>query len=67
MATLTADVVTARLRAMSEASAREPSPMPPGVDMSRAAVTMRLREMAEISRLCAKLVELGKQLAPRRP
>jgi hypothetical protein len=59
---MTADVVTARLRAMSEASRLEPSPMRRDVDMSPAALTSRLREMADVSRLCAKLVDLGKQL-----
>jgi len=66
MAAMTAEVVTARLRAMSEASRREPSPMRRGVDMSRAALTLRLREMADVSRLCERLVEVGKQLAPPR-
>lgn len=59
---LTAEIVTARLRAMAEASAREPSPMVRGVDMSSYAVTLRLREMADVSSLCARLVEVGKHL-----
>ncbi|MBA2542283.1 MAG: hypothetical protein H0V17_21760 [Deltaproteobacteria bacterium] len=40
---------------MSELSAREPSPMPRGVDMSARAVGARLRELAEVSELCRKL------------
>ena len=47
---------------MAEASAREPSPMVRGVDMSSYAVTLRLREMADVSSLCARLVEVGKHL-----
>lgn len=62
MATMTAEIVTARLRAMAEMSRREPSPMPRGVDMSARSVTLRLREMADVSRLCERLVEVGRQL-----
>ena len=63
MAAMTAEIVTARLRAMSEASRRESSPMPRGVDMSSPGVTLRLHEMADVSRLCEKLVEIGRRLA----
>jgi hypothetical protein len=59
MAAMTREAVTARLRAMAEASKREPSPMARGVDMSSRSVTSRLREMSDVSALCAKLVGLG--------
>ncbi len=59
---MTSETVTQRLRAMAEASRSGPSPMPRGVDMSGPAVTMRLREMSDVSRLCEKLVALGKGL-----
>jgi hypothetical protein len=54
---MTPERVFERLRAMSELSAREPSPMPRGVDMSPQAVAARLRDMAELSRLCSTLGE----------
>lgn len=47
--------VYARLRLMSELSAREESPMPRGVDMSPGAVGARLQDMSELSELCWKL------------
>lgn len=62
MATMTAEIVTSRLRAMAEMSRRDVSPMPRGVDMSARSVTVRLREMADVSRLCERLVEIGKHL-----
>lgn len=62
MATMTAETVTSRLRAMAEMSRREVSPMARGVDMSARSVTLRLREMADVSRLCERLVEVGRQL-----
>lgn len=62
MATMTAEIVTARLHAMAEMSRNEASPMPRGVDMSARAVTVRLREMADVSKLCERLVQLGRQL-----
>jgi len=62
MATMTAEIVTSRLRAMAELSRREASPMLRAVDMSSHSVTLRLREMAEVSRLCERLVALGRQL-----
>lgn len=55
MASMTPEVVYARLRAMSDLSATEASPMPRGVDMSPRAVAARLREMADLSELCRKL------------
>ena len=58
----TSQIVTDRLRAMAAASAAEVSPMADRVDMSAAAVTRRLREMADVSRLCERLVALGRAL-----
>lgn len=55
MASPTPEQVSARLRAMRDLSARAPSPMPRGVDMSPGAVGARLRELAELARLCAQL------------
>jgi hypothetical protein len=55
---LTAEVVTARLRALSELS--RDVVHGPGVDMSAAAVTARLRELSELSALCAQLGQLGR-------
>lgn len=55
MVTMTPERVYERLRKMSELSARDPSPMPRGVDMSPRAVAARLREMAEVSELCRVL------------
>ncbi len=55
MVSMTPEAVYARLRAMSELSANEASPMPRGVDMSPRAVAARLRELAEVSELCRKL------------
>jgi hypothetical protein len=53
----TADEVTARLKRAAELS-RDGAPSR-GVDYSPAAVTLRLRELAELSDLCARLGELG--------
>lgn len=57
MATPTGDQVEARLRRCAALSrdgvARR------GVDYSRAAVEQRLRELAEVSELCRRLVEIG--------
>jgi hypothetical protein len=58
---ISAELVTRRLRAMAEASRTDPSPMVRGVDMAPAAVTARLHELADVSRLCATLAELGAQ------
>ena len=44
-----------QLRRMSELSETEQSPMPDGVDMSPAAVTARLRDLADVSELCLML------------
>lgn len=55
MVSMTSEAVCARLRTMSDLSAREASPMPRGVDMSPGAVAARLRDMAELSELCWKL------------
>lgn len=55
MVSMTPDRVFERLRAMSELSANEASPMPRGIDMSPQAVAARLRDMAELSELCSKL------------
>jgi hypothetical protein len=52
---MTPEDVCARLRAMSDFSANEESPMPRGVDMSPSSVAARLRDMAELSELCSKL------------
>jgi hypothetical protein len=52
---MTPEAVAARLREMSELSAREESPMPRGVDMSPAAVASRLREMSDLTELCRRL------------
>jgi hypothetical protein len=49
------EAVYARLREMSDLSAKEESPMPRGVDMSPRAVGERLREMSDLSELCWKL------------
>jgi hypothetical protein len=59
---LTAEIVTARLRAMAEMSRREVPPMVRGVDMSAHGVSRRLREMADVSSLCERLVEVGRHL-----
>lgn len=56
--TLTAEVVTARLRELSELSRGYRGR--PAVDMSPAAVTARLRELSELSELCTRLGELGR-------
>lgn len=56
----TARTVTERLRAMAAASVAERSPMPDRVDMSPSGVTARLREMADVSRLCDRLVAIGR-------
>jgi len=40
---------------MAELSAREPSAMVRGVDMSPGAIAARLRDLAELSSLCARL------------
>lgn len=55
MVSMTPEHVFERLRAMSDLSANEESPMPRGVDMSPQAVAARLRDMAELSELCRKL------------
>lgn len=55
MVNMTPEAVYARLREMSDLSAREESPMPRGVDMSPTAVAARLRDLAELSELCWKL------------
>ena len=47
------------LRAMAAASATQLSPMLDGPDMSPSAVTSRLREVADVRRLCERLVALG--------
>lgn len=52
MASMTPESVFSRLRAMSELSSAEHSPMPRGVDMSPAAVAARLRDMSDVSELC---------------
>lgn len=53
----TAQQVTARLRLAAELS-RGATPTH-GIDYSRDAVTARLRELAEVSKLCAQLVAIG--------
>ena len=55
MASMTPEHVFARLQLMSVLSASEESPMPRGVDMAPAAVTARLRDMADLSELCRTL------------
>jgi len=54
----TAEAIAARLRKMSELSAKEKSPMQRGVDMSADAIAARLREMANLSEACRKLALL---------
>jgi hypothetical protein len=49
------EAVFARLREMSDLSAKEESPMPRGVDMSPRAVAARLQDLADLSELCWKL------------
>ncbi len=56
--TPTAEIVTTRLRELSELSRGYLGR--PAVDMSPAAVTARLRELSELSELCARLGELGR-------
>lgn len=57
MTTPTREEVTARLRLAARLSMQSrPSR---GVDYSAEAVTSRLRELAEVSVLCARLVEIG--------
>ena len=55
MVSMKPEDVGARLRLMSDLSAKEESPMPRGVDMSPRAVGARLQDMAELSELCWKL------------
>jgi hypothetical protein len=55
MVSMTPERVFERLRAMSQLSASEASPMPRGVDMSPKAIAARLRDMAELSELCSML------------
>ncbi len=53
---MTPEAVTARLRAASDASrALVGKPGPQAVSMSRAAVDARLREWAELTRMCLLL------------
>lgn len=61
MVRMTPELVFRRLVLMSVLSAREPSRMKRGVDMSGAAVAARLRELAEVSELCAKLATLRRR------
>ena len=62
---MTPEAVFARLREMSDLSAREESLMPRGVDMSPRAVGARLQDMSDLSELCWKLgtgrIESAKQ------
>jgi hypothetical protein len=55
--TPTPEQVTARLRLAADLSMQARSSR--GVDYSAEAVTSRLREVAEVSLLCARLVEIG--------
>ena len=57
--TPTTEVVTARLRELSQLSRGYRGR--PAVDMSSAAVTARLRELSQLSELCARLGELGRR------
>jgi hypothetical protein len=59
----TADEVTERLRRAADLS-RDGAPHR-GVDYSAAAITTRLRELAELSTLCARLGELGERARRR--
>lgn len=59
----TSEIVTERLRRMAELS--KSAPPRRGVDYSAAAVTARLREMSDVSKLCAKLVEIGRRAGLR--
>lgn len=52
---MTPEIVFRRLRLMGELSSTEISPMPSGVDMSPRSVALRLREMSDVSELCAHL------------
>lgn len=65
MVLMTPAAVGARLREMSDLSAKEESPMPRGVDMSPRAVGARLQEMSDLSELCWKL-GTGRIQAPER-
>ena len=51
-----ARAITRRLRLMAEQS----GPDVPRVDRSRDAITARLRDMSELSALCARLEALGR-------
>jgi hypothetical protein len=57
MVAMTPDAVGARLLEVARRSAVEPSPMRRGVDMTPAAVTARLRDMAAITELCRALAK----------
>lgn len=64
MVAMTPEAVTARLRAASDASrALVGMPGPQAVSMSRAAVDARLREWAELTRMCL-LLERDVRLPP---
>jgi hypothetical protein len=55
--TPTREQVTARLRLAAQLSMQSRASR--GLDYSAEAVTSRLREVAEVSLLCARLVEIG--------
>ena len=55
MTRMSPERVLERLRTMSSLSAAQSSPMVRGVDMSPRAVAARLRDMADVSELCAVL------------
>ncbi len=57
MTTPTREQVTARLRLAAQLSMQSRASR--GLDYSAEAVTSRLREVAEVSLLCARLVEIG--------
>lgn len=59
MAKPMSEVVTERLRRMAELSKSAPARR--GLDYSASAVTARLREMSDVSRLCAKLGDIGRR------
>lgn len=49
------------LREMATLSATQASPMQRGVDMSPSALAERLRELADVSELCARLAAARRQ------
>lgn len=56
-----AQAVTLRLRRWAQLS--RDAPARPSVDMSAPAVTARLRELAEVSALCQRLGDMGRDHA----